>query len=94
MRRFLTRDSEQTDYKQRRPQDLVHHFSQVSSRTILPHNACSSMSALVSDERHSFAVGFFKIFRHRIIRASGHNLPQEAQEALADAVIEVDGLLG
>ena len=39
----------------------------------------------------SYAKKFSGKRTHRIIKGSGHNLPQEAPKAFADAVIEVDG---
>ncbi|MDB5130188.1 alpha/beta hydrolase [Mucilaginibacter sp.] len=39
----------------------------------------------------SYAKKFSEKRTHRIIKGSGHNLPQEAPKAFADAVIEVDG---
>jgi pimeloyl-ACP methyl ester carboxylesterase len=39
----------------------------------------------------SYAKKFSGKRTHRIIKGSGHNLPQEAPRAFADAVIEVDG---
>ena len=39
----------------------------------------------------SYAGKFSGRRTHRIIRGAGHNLPQEAPRAFADAVIDVDG---
>jgi pimeloyl-ACP methyl ester carboxylesterase len=39
----------------------------------------------------SYARKFSGKYSHRIIKGIGHNLPQEAPQAFADAVIEVDG---
>jgi pimeloyl-ACP methyl ester carboxylesterase len=39
----------------------------------------------------SYAKKFSGKRTHRIIKGSGHNLPQEAPEAFVDAIIEVDG---
>jgi pimeloyl-ACP methyl ester carboxylesterase len=38
----------------------------------------------------AYAGKFTGKYAHRIIRAAGHNLPQEAPQAFADAIIEVD----
>ncbi|HEU4454148.1 MAG TPA: alpha/beta hydrolase [Longimicrobium sp.] len=39
----------------------------------------------------SYAARFTGRRTHRIVRGAGHNLPQEAPRAFADAVVEVDG---
>jgi pimeloyl-ACP methyl ester carboxylesterase len=39
----------------------------------------------------SYARKFSGRRTHRVIRGAGHNLPQEAPQAFADAVVEVDG---
>jgi pimeloyl-ACP methyl ester carboxylesterase len=39
----------------------------------------------------SYRARFSGRYTHRIIEGAGHNLPQEAPQAFADAVIEVDG---
>jgi len=39
----------------------------------------------------SYARKFTGRRTHRIIKGAGHNLPQEAPRAFADAVVEVDG---
>jgi pimeloyl-ACP methyl ester carboxylesterase len=44
-----------------------------------------------STDGTSYAKKFSGKRTHRIIKGSGHNLPQEAPKAFADAVIEVDG---
>jgi len=39
----------------------------------------------------SYRSRFSGKYTHRIIKGAGHNLPQEAPQAFADAVVEVDG---
>jgi pimeloyl-ACP methyl ester carboxylesterase len=39
----------------------------------------------------SYAKKFSGKYTHRIIKGAGHNLPQEAPQAFADAIVEVDG---
>jgi pimeloyl-ACP methyl ester carboxylesterase len=42
-------------------------------------------------DSRSYARKFSGRYAHRIIKGVGHNLPQEAPQAFAEAVIEVDG---
>jgi pimeloyl-ACP methyl ester carboxylesterase len=43
-------------------------------------------------EASAYAEKFTGKYSHRVIRGGiGHNLPQEAPQAFADAIIEVDG---
>jgi pimeloyl-ACP methyl ester carboxylesterase len=42
-------------------------------------------------ESSSYARKFTGRYEHRILKGIGHNLPQEAPQAFAEAVIEVDG---
>ena len=39
----------------------------------------------------SYAKKFSRPYSHRILKGIGHNVPQEAPQAFADAVIAVDG---
>jgi pimeloyl-ACP methyl ester carboxylesterase len=42
----------------------------------------------------SYANKFSGKRTHRIVKGAGHNLPQEAPQALVDAVVEVAGYAG
>jgi pimeloyl-ACP methyl ester carboxylesterase len=46
---------------------------------------------LIDDSEGILAWKFSCKRTHRIIKSVGHNLPQEAPQAFAQAVIEVDG---
>jgi pimeloyl-ACP methyl ester carboxylesterase len=57
--------------------------------TIVLHGGGSGLSAPESSMRH--APMFTGPYQHRVIPVAGHNLPAEAPEAFADAVIELVG---
>jgi pimeloyl-ACP methyl ester carboxylesterase len=42
----------------------------------------------------AYARKFSGRYAHRLIKGAGHNLPQEAPQAFADAVMEVDTFVG
>jgi pimeloyl-ACP methyl ester carboxylesterase len=44
-----------------------------------------------STDGASYAAKFSGRHTHRVVPGVGHNLPQEAPQAFADAVVEVDG---
>lgn len=55
--------------------------------TIAPHGAGDGVGPLTSSERH--ARHFSGPYERRVIPLAGHNLPQEAPEAFARAVLDV-----
>jgi pimeloyl-ACP methyl ester carboxylesterase len=59
----------------------------ISVPTIVLHGEGNGLSSPASSVKH--APFFTGLYQHRVIPVAGHNLPQEAPKAVADAVLEL-----
>jgi hypothetical protein len=63
-----------------------------SERSFLMHIRIKDFSSAPHPDPSSYAEKFSGKYSHRLIKGGiGHNLPQEAPQAFAKAVIDVDG---
>jgi hypothetical protein len=60
-----------------------------SPTVVLVHGAFADGSSCA--DGHAYAQRFSGLYSHRVLDGIGHNVPQEAPEAFADAILEVGG---
>jgi hypothetical protein len=73
-------------------EDLERRLAQAPVLTVPAITLESDANGAPHPDPASYAEMFTGRYRHRLIAGGvGHNLPQEAPQALAEAIVEVDG---
>ena len=81
----------ETESQQREPRydDLEQRLSQTPSIKVPSITMASDFDGAAADGA-AYAKRFVGRYEHRILKGIGHNVPQEAPEAFARAILDVD----